>query len=247
MNNLRVTTALFAASIGLVAVAPQASADEWNKKTIVTISEPLEIPGVVLTPGTYVFKLVDSQSDRHIVIVQNERQDHTYATILAMPNYRIRPTGKTVFSFWETPEGQPKAIRAWFYPGDNFGQEFRYPKHRVTEINQVASQQVPEAPEETQTNTQNNNTEIAQNTPPPAPEVNNTPAPAPVEAAPAPAPELAQDENNNNNNNNNNVVAENNTPRTIPQTASNMPLLALCGFGLIGVALGVGAFVRRYN
>ena len=51
-------------------------------------------------------------------------------TILAIPNYRLQPTGKTVFTFWETPPGQPKALRAWFYPGDNFGQEFAYPKIR---------------------------------------------------------------------------------------------------------------------
>jgi hypothetical protein len=242
MNNLRFTTALFAASIGLVVLAPKAGADEWNKKTVITISEPLEVPGAVLTPGVYVFKLVNSESDRHTVIVQNERENHTYATILAIPNYRIQPTGKTVFSFWETPEGQPRAIRAWFYPGDNFGQEFRYQKHRATEISQVASQQVPEAPPETETEpVATENTQIAQNTPPPAPEVDNTPAPvaaAPApEPAPAPAPASAPAT----------VIAENTTPQVIPQTASSMPLLALTGFGLIGLAIGAGTLAKRMN
>ena len=96
------------------------------------------------------FKLVESSNDRHIVIIKNERQNHTYATIFAVPNYKVRRTGKTELSFWETPAGQPKALRAWFYPGDNYGQEFLYPKTRVTEINQVAKQEVPEAPADIQ-------------------------------------------------------------------------------------------------
>src|ERR1051326_8797039 len=76
-----------------------ALAQTWNRKTIVTFSGPVEIPGVgaqVLPPGTYVFKLLDSQSDRHIVQVFNEDQTHIYATILAIPNYRLKATDKTV-------------------------------------------------------------------------------------------------------------------------------------------------------
>jgi len=240
MNNIRFTTALFAATIGLVAVAPKASADEWDKKTKVTISEPMEVPGAVLQPGTYVFKLVDSQSDRHIVQIQNEREDHTYATILAVPNYRIQQTGKSIFSFWETPAGQPKALRAWFYPADNFGQEFMYPKTRVTEINQLASQQVPEAPVEAPASAAAPAPApvLAENTPPPSPEpapaqVDNTPVPAPQEVAQAPEPAPAP------------VVAENRTTAVIPQTASNLPLLGLLGFGSLALAIGIGKFASR--
>ena len=52
---------------------PGARADDWNRKTVVTFSGPVEIPGVhlqgwgVLPAGSYVFKILDSQSDRHIV------------------------------------------------------------------------------------------------------------------------------------------------------------------------------------
>jgi hypothetical protein len=63
-----------------------------------------------------------------------------FTTILAIPNYRLQPTGKTVFTFWETPPGQPKALRAWFYPGDNFGQEFAYPKSAAVQIAAVSHQ-----------------------------------------------------------------------------------------------------------
>jgi hypothetical protein len=64
-------------------------------------------------------------------------------TTLAIPNYRLKPTGKSSFSFWETPAGQPREMRAWFYPGDNFGQEFAYHKQKSLEIARIAKAPVP--------------------------------------------------------------------------------------------------------
>jgi len=97
----------------------------------------VEIPGVhlkgwgVLPAGTYVFKIFDSQSDRHIVQIFNKAETTVYATILAIPNYRLRATDKTVMTFRERPAGQPEALRAWFYPGRNWGEEFVYPKAKA--------------------------------------------------------------------------------------------------------------------
>jgi LPXTG-motif cell wall-anchored protein len=124
-------------------------ADAWNKKTIVTFSQPVEVPGgVVLPPSTYVFKLLDSASNRHIVQIFNEDQTHIYATILAIPNYRLRVTGKTVITFTERAAGEPQAIRAWFYPGDNFGQEFVYRKSRAVELAKQTNSTIHAMPSE---------------------------------------------------------------------------------------------------
>jgi hypothetical protein len=121
-------------------LAPSVQADEWNRKTIITFSGPVEIPGVhlagwgMLPAGTYVFKILDSLSDRHIVQIFNQDETTVYATILAIPNYRLRATDKTVITFSERPAGQPEALRAWFYPGRNWGEEFVYPKARAIEL-----------------------------------------------------------------------------------------------------------------
>jgi len=88
----------------------------------------------VLPAGTYVFKLLDSQTDRHIVQIFNKDETQIIATILAIPNYRLRATGKTVVTFRERPAGEPEALRAWFFPGENYGQEFVYPKARAVEL-----------------------------------------------------------------------------------------------------------------
>ena len=84
--------------------------------------------------GTYVFKILDSQSDRHIVQIFSQDETTVYATILAIPNYRLRATDKTVITFRERPAGQPEALRAWFYPGRNWGEEFVYPKAKAIEL-----------------------------------------------------------------------------------------------------------------
>jgi len=141
MNVLRTvtTTVSCLALMGLV-FSPSAKADEWNRKTVITFSGPVEIPGVhlkgwgVLPAGTYVFKILDSLSDRHIVQIFNSDETTVYATILAIPNYRLQATDKTVMTFRERSAGQPEALRAWFYPGRNWGEEFVYGKAKAIEL-----------------------------------------------------------------------------------------------------------------
>jgi hypothetical protein len=220
---------LAVASIGLLGIglAASARADEWNKKTTLTVNQPIEVPGRVLPAGTYVLKLVDSQSDRHIVQIFNEDQTELQTTILAIPNYRLRPTGETVFTYWETPPGAPRALRAWFYPGDNFGQEFAYPKEKATEIAAAANAEVPAV--ETQKPAELAIAPIEKVEPPAAPEAVEAPAaPAPVEIAQAPpAPNLEP------------------TPVTeLPKTASPYPLLGLAG-ALSLLAFAVVRIVRE--
>src|SRR5579862_1439846 len=126
------------------ALASPARADQWNKKTIVTFNQPMEVPGNMTLPaGKYVFKLLDSNAFRHIVQIWNEDENHLFTTILAIPNYRLKPTGETVINFSERPANEPQALRAWFYPGDNFGQEFAYPKTRALQLAQSSNVAVP--------------------------------------------------------------------------------------------------------
>src|SRR5580704_2824915 len=135
-----VATTMFGLALMGAAFSPAAKADDWNRETVITFSAPVEIPGVhlkgwaVLPAGTYVFKILDSQSDRHIVQIFSKDKLTVYATILAIPNYRLQATDKTVMTFRERPAGQPEALRAWFYPGRNWGEEFVYPKAKAIEL-----------------------------------------------------------------------------------------------------------------
>jgi len=128
---------------------PKAKADEWDQKTTVTFSEPFEVPGVgqhLLPAGTYVFKLMDSPSDRHIVQIFNQDQTHVFTTILAIPNYRLKATDKTVMTFREAPAGQPQSLKAWFYPGREWGDHFVYERPRAIELAKINNETVLSTP-----------------------------------------------------------------------------------------------------
>lgn len=109
----------------LLAGCTIARADEWNKETAITFTESVEIPGQVLQPGNYVFKLADNRADRHIVQIFNADQSQLIATIPAIPAYRLEPTGETQITFQERSNGA--AISRWFCPGDLEGVAFVYP------------------------------------------------------------------------------------------------------------------------
>ena len=119
-----------------------AAADERDKKTIVTFSAPVEIPGKALPAGTYVFKLLDSTSNRNILQIFDKDEKQLYATILAIPDYRLKPSDKPVIRFEERPSGTPEAIKAFFYPGDEYGLQFVYPHDRAVQIAKRTKQNV---------------------------------------------------------------------------------------------------------
>jgi len=245
MTFFRAAPAVLGLAVLGVAFSPSAKADESNKKTTITFSGPVEIPPVyitgmrVLPAGTYVFKLMNSMSNRHIVQIFNKDENVIYATILAIPNYRLEPKDKTVITFNEGVRGAPEAIRAWFYPGANWGEEFVYPKAKAVELAKITNVPVlaldsealevevakPEEPEVVTRLTQapivavrptGEVVEMAQ-------VVQSEPAPATVAAAPAREIEAEQ----------------------LPDTASSLPLIALCGLLALAGGLTVRSMQKR--
>lgn len=213
-----------------------ARADLANKLTKVTFSAPVEIPGnngpMVLPAGTYVFKILDMGANRNIVQIFNEDQSQLFATILAIPNYRLTPTDETVITFEERPANTPPAIKAWFYPGDTFGQEFVYPKERALQLAQAAQEPVLAMPEEEASNI----TEPATSAEAPAVKALEE---APVEAEEpsgkeVPLGEIVQSRPSHE------MVAT-----ALPRTASEMPLAVLGGFLLIGLGFGLRLLSRK--
>ena len=131
---MKITKALlatFVVSLLVATFAIGARADELNRRSVIKFSQPVEIPGQVLPAGTYTMELFDTFSYRHIVRFYNADRTQLFATVLAIPNYRLEPTGDTVMTFMERPADAPSALKAWFYPNDKFGQEFVYPDRPV--------------------------------------------------------------------------------------------------------------------
>ena len=122
---LAVCTVLLFVVFG-VTFAPDARADQWDKKTVVTFSDSVEIPGQVLPAGTYVFKLANSPSNRHIVQIWNADENEVLATIMTIPNVRLETPDDSLFEFDERPSDSPPALKVWFYSGNSTGEEFVY-------------------------------------------------------------------------------------------------------------------------
>lgn len=253
MSRKNIMPALLSFAAMTVAVAPAVHADAWDKKTIATFSQSIEIPGKILAPGTYVFKLMDSPSNRHIVRITNEREDQVIATVLAIPNYRLEPKSKTVFTFYEMPGGQPEVLREWFYPGDNFGQEFAYSKKRHLEIlaairgvSTTTEVQVAAAVATPVVTTEETRTVEAVETAP-APTADTTAvqveetekleSPAePVESVEPPAPAPAVEPT---------PEPQSDDDKSMPKTASQLALIGLLGAAAAFTAFGVRSYRNK--
>jgi hypothetical protein len=199
-------------------------ADEWNKATQLTFNEPVEVPGTVLAPGTYWFTLAESDSDRNVVEIWNADRTRLIRTILAIPDYRLRPAGKTVVHFDERPSDAPEAIHSWFYPGDNYGEEFVYPKSRATQLAKQTNRPVLSMREPVPTEPQ----QVKQ---------------APVKAVTPNGDEIEVSE----------VIvsqplmANVAPPSSLPKTGSYLPLLGLAGLLAIGSSVGLRLAARRIS
>jgi hypothetical protein len=217
---------------GVLLLGGMLMADEYNRRTVVTFTEPVMIAGVpvvTLEPGRYMIKIVNFEHTRNIVQVFNERGDKLFTTVLAINNYRLHPTDKSAFGFWETPRGNPIALKSWFFPGDTLGQEFVYPKGLAAKIALETGEPVLTAKAET----------VAELETAPVTEVTKTgeeqpleeafiaPAPEPVAAAPEPAPAAAE------------VAVAEAAPEPAALPATGSPFFAIGLAGLMAAAAGL--------
>lgn len=205
-----------------------ARADQWNKKTILTFSQPIEVPGKVLPAGTYTFRLLDSMSYRHIVQIWNEDGTQLITTILAIPNYRLKPTEETVIKFHERPGDSPEALRAWFYPGDNFGQEFVYPKQRAIQLAQASNEIVPAETVEPTESTLKTVPLVAI-----TPDKKEEPVTEAIQVLPLQHPQES-------------TSAPVTVAKELPKTATPIPLIGVLGLVSIGLAFGLKLLAKRF-
>jgi hypothetical protein len=221
MMKTKLRSLAIALSLASVFVASPASAQtNLNNRTLLTFSQPVEIPGMILPAGTYTFELHDSMANRHIVQIFDQAGTKLVALVLAVPARRVTPTEDTVITFAEVPAGQPLAVRLWFYPNQTVGQEMVYPKTRAQALSATAHVAVPAVDDSFYADTKVDTMKTADivSVTADAKPVTTPTAPARVEPTPA-APVVAAPR------------------RELPRTASPLPLIAL--FGFTTVALGL--------
>lgn len=232
-----VAVGAFALLISMPALAqtPEAS--------ILPVSEPLDVGGTILQPGTYLIRVLPSVTDRNKVQITSQNRDKVYATVLTVP-HTLEPNEEipnTTFVFYPAGEGMPRALRTWFAPdpkASGGGHDIVYEESRAKQLARIANATVTAYPSSTST-ADLDTAELAVIrpepviTPAPAP-VAVTPAPEPVVETPAPAPYPAPEPPAP-------MISSESAPAdttpAMPQTAGPLPLMALLGLASLGGAL----------
>ena len=222
MKKLKTLIALgaFATLLG-VASAPVASAQGEFENSTFTVTEPVDVGGFTLQPGTYLIKVVLLSSNRNMIQVTNEAQSKVFASVLATP-HAIRvdeqiPSSRYIY--YATAPGQPKALRTWFARDTEKGQDIIYPKRRAMELAAAAKEPVIAIPDEVK-EAEYKSVPIAVVTPD-----------LQVQPYAEPAPPV--------------VVAEARPLKQLPATASHVPLFAALGLLSLGGAFGLRALTNR--
>lgn len=229
---MRVLKAVCCAAAMTALLAPAARADEWNKKTFLTFSGPVQVPGATLPAGTYTFKLADLSGNRHVVQIFDKDEKKIYRTILAIPNQRLAPSDKPIVLFAETPAGSPQAVKVWYYPGETIGNEFVYPRTQAIAIAKASHTTVLSTSDESTEPERMKTAEIGHIDESGRMRGDDFPA-ATAEAAPATTAPSSNAEVG--------TAGRADTARHLPTTASNLSL-----FGLLSVlSLAVGLGLRR--
>ena len=145
-----------------LAGASAGAQEPTNQITYFTFSAPFELPGGKTLPaGKYVFKIVDSPSNRHIVQVMSQDQKQMHATLMAIPAQRQDPANEPEVRFMEAAANTAPAIRTWWYPGRSMGHEFIYPKDHARRLAARQSEGVLTVSDDSATEDQMRTAELA--------------------------------------------------------------------------------------
>jgi hypothetical protein len=252
-------------------MAAPAFAQPFDKRTIFTFSGPVALPGVTLPAGQYVFRLADPNSSGRVVQVLNADGTKPFGLFFTVPAERLEPASTPEVRFMETASTAPAAIRTWWYPGERRGHEFIFPKDQARRLAQGGGQGVLTTQAQTTTTEQTNTadlsrlasggeeTHVSASTEPTAaapsggaqagqlassalsiltpsiPAVGSAPVPAPATSQQAAAPAAGAP-----------PVESSRSRRTrLPQTATQLPLVAAAGTMLLMISASLGYWRTR--
>lgn len=162
MKTLMTSACAAAMLLTLSATPGFAQGQPLDSRTEFTFNQPVELPGVTLPPGTYIFRFVDGTTGRKVMQVQaKDASSKTYGMFLTINAQRPRPSDDAELRFLETPAGQPAAVKTWWYPGNTIGREFIYPKSQARRLAQATHTTVLTTQAENVTNEQMSTADLA--------------------------------------------------------------------------------------
>lgn len=134
-RTMAIATATVMALLFAVTTNGAAQQFDTHDRTFLTFSKAVELPGMRLEPGTYLFKLADTAT-RNVVQVMSQDEKQMLGQWFFAPAQRQDVTDDNVVVFRETSAASTPAIQYWYYPSEKTGKEFMYPKDQALRIAQ---------------------------------------------------------------------------------------------------------------
>lgn len=106
--------------------APAVQAQTIDERSVFSFSEPVHIPGKVLEPGRYMFRIADWDTGRRVVQVLSEDMTQVHGLVFTDRVLRANAPATPEVSLGEAPEGEPRSISTWWVAGDPYGRSFLY-------------------------------------------------------------------------------------------------------------------------
>jgi len=138
------TTRIFVWALALLTlgIGGTAHAQTEDSRTYFTFSAPVQLPGVTLPAGKYLFRVANPGTGRKVISVLSADGKKPLAMLHTISNQRTEAPREPEVRFMETPANMAPAIKSWWYPGSSTGYEFIYPRQQALQLARATSQPV---------------------------------------------------------------------------------------------------------
>ena len=105
-----------------------------------TVTQSTMVPGTTLKPGSYTIRVMDHLQDRFVLRIEgNSGSDHTL--FLGVPSAGLKGNGAGVVAYGAGPDGK-SALRGFIFKSSNTPIEFVYPKNDAVALAKLNQKKV---------------------------------------------------------------------------------------------------------
>ena len=113
--------------LGVLATSTTGAFENASRTTYFTFSGTVQMPGVALAAGTYIFEVVNPNGGSDVVRVISRDRKKTYLMRLTRAVERPwRGNLDASITLGETAAGAPPKVKAWYPESETHGREFIY-------------------------------------------------------------------------------------------------------------------------
>ena len=127
MFSRKVLHTLFAVALLAVLATSSIGAMNVRRTTYFTFSGAVQLPGVALPAGTYIFEVANPESSADVVRVLSRDRSKVYLMQITLLAHRPRTRDmKPAIQLGEASNANPPIVKAWFPDGETLGRQFIY-------------------------------------------------------------------------------------------------------------------------